>query len=117
MLASLNKIFLLSGWEPESLSPTGTIEAASLGENLNDISVNFSIETNSDTTQKVLSNIDRSIREFDVRRATIEWSSDSSLSVQAQASAYYMDKSSIPEYEKIISEQGPTKTTKKTGGQ
>lgn len=117
MLASLNKIFLLSGWEPESLSPSGTIEAASFGDNLNDISVNFSIETNSDTTQKVLTNIDRSIRDFNIRRATIEWSSNNSLSVQAQSSAYYMDKSSIPEYEKIISEQGPTKTTKKTGGQ
>lgn len=117
MLASLNKIFLLSGWEPESLSPTGTIEAASFGNNLNDISVNFSIETNSDTTQKVLTNIDRSIRDFNIKSATIEWSSNNSLIVQAQSSAYYMDKSSIPEYEKIISEQGPTKTTKKTGGQ
>ena len=116
MLASLNKIFLLSGWEPESLSPTGTIEASSVGNNLNNISVNFSIETNSDTTQKILTNVERSIREFDINRATIEWSSNNSLVVQAQANAYYMDKSSIPEYEKIISEQGPTKTTKQSGG-
>ena len=102
LLTSLNKLFAISGWEPESLSPSESVEASDLAENLNKISVNLSIESNSGTTLKVLNNIERSIREFDIERATIEWSGDNNLTLQAQASAYYMDESSITESTKTI---------------
>ncbi len=102
LLTSLNKLFAISGWEPESLSPSESVEASDLAENLNKISVNLSIESNSGTTLKVLNNIERSIREFDIERATIEWSEDNNLTLQAQASAYYMDESSITESTKTI---------------
>ncbi len=102
LLTSLNKLFAISGWEPESLSPSESVEVSDLAENLNKISVNLSIESNSGTTLKVLNNIERSIREFDIERATIEWSGDNNLTLQAQASAYYMDESSITESTKTI---------------
>ena len=45
----------------------------------------------------VLDNIERSIREFDIERATIEWGSNNTLTLQAQATAYYMDESTVTE--------------------
>lgn len=99
LLASLNQLFLTSGWEPESLSPSGTTVTSPLGINLNAMSVNLSVEANTATTMTVLSNIERSIREFDIERATIEWGGNDTLVLRAQATAYYMDKSSISEHE------------------
>lgn len=102
LLASLNKIFALSGWEPDSLSPSEEMETSDLAENLNKISVNLSIESNSGTTLKVLHNIERSIRDFNVERATVEWQEGDTLSLQAQAAAYYMTESSITESTQTI---------------
>ena len=99
LLASLNQLFLTSGWEPESLSPTGNTVVSPLGTRLNAMSVNLSIEAGSATTMNVLNNIERSIREFDVERATIEWGGNDTLVLRAQATAYYMDESSIAEHE------------------
>lgn len=100
LLASLNKLFLASNWEPESFGSGGITEIVAPG--LNSISVNLSVEANSDTTMSVLSNIEHSIREFDIKRAVIEWESGDKLSLQAQATAYYMDKSTLNETEKTI---------------
>ena len=97
LLASLNKLFIISNWEPESLSPSGSTSTSGLGVGLNTISVSLSIEADSATTLGVLDNIERSIREFDITRATIEWGSNDTLVLQAQATAYYMDKSTISE--------------------
>lgn len=103
LLASLNQLFKVSDWEPESLSPSGEIEASTIGSNLSTIAISLSIETDSGTTTNILSNIERSIREFDIKSASIEWSSDNSLEFQAQAKAYYTSASSIPESTKTIS--------------
>ncbi|MDO4508133.1 MAG: hypothetical protein Q4B65_01985, partial [Candidatus Saccharibacteria bacterium] len=98
LLASLNKIFLESNWIPESINPTGTSAPADFGMgSLNTISLRFSVEAGTATTKTVLSNIERSIREFKIDRATIEWASESSLKLQAQATAYYMDESTLEE--------------------
>ncbi|MBQ3452790.1 hypothetical protein IJG28_01115 [Candidatus Saccharibacteria bacterium] len=97
LLASLNKLFNLSNWEPESISPSGSSSNVTTEEGLNSISVTLSVEADSGTTMNVLNNIERSIREFDIERATIEWGSNNSLLLQAQASAYYMDEESIEE--------------------
>ncbi|MBR3132218.1 hypothetical protein IKG33_02315 [Candidatus Saccharibacteria bacterium] len=102
LLASLNKLFIVSNWEPESLSPSGSTSSSSLATNLNTISVSLSIEADSGTTMNVLNNIERSIREFDIERATIEWSGDSELTLRAQATAYYMNESSITETTQTI---------------
>ncbi|MBR3386407.1 hypothetical protein IKG68_02465 [Candidatus Saccharibacteria bacterium] len=102
LLASLNKIFIVSGWSPESISPSGTSGVAAFGQNLNTISVRLAVEANAGTTKKVLDNIERSIREFNIQRATIEWSSSDTLSLQAEATAYYITPSVLTETSKTI---------------
>ncbi|MBR2837129.1 hypothetical protein IKE79_02105 [Candidatus Saccharibacteria bacterium] len=102
LLASLNKIFVDSEWEPESLSPTGTSTISTLGTNLNTFSVRLSVEANTAVTKRVLNNIERSIREFNIERATIEWSSNDTLILQAQATTFYMTPSTLSETNKTI---------------
>ena len=106
LLASLNKLFNISGWEPESISPSNNTSEAELPAGLNGISVNVSVEADSGTTMNVLNSIERSIREFDIETATIEWNGSSNLLLQAQASAYYADKAFITETEKTLREDG-----------
>lgn len=113
LLASLNRLFIISNWDPESLSPSGTSQASETGKNLFSISVNLSIEADSGTTRNTLSNIERSIREFNIERATIEWGGDESLILQAQATAYYMSGSSIEKVEKTVSIDDTAKDTTK----
>lgn len=102
LLSSLNKIFLLSGWEPTSISPTGNSAVSTLGKNLNTISVRLAVEAGAATTKNVLSNIERSIREFNIERASIEWASGDTLILQAQATAYYMTPSTLAESNRTI---------------
>ena len=102
LLSSLNKIFLVSSLEPNSLSPTGNSSTSSINETLYTFSVGLSVEADSATTIKFLDNIERSIREFDIRRATIEIAQDGALNLSAQADAYYMAPSTITETPKII---------------
>ncbi|MBQ9180547.1 hypothetical protein IJ135_00400, partial [Candidatus Saccharibacteria bacterium] len=97
LLASLNKIFIDSGWEPESLSPMEESAISENGINLNTLSVRLSVEADVGTTRTVLNNIEHSIREFDIQRATIEWASNNTLVLQATANAYYMTPSNIIE--------------------
>lgn len=109
LLASLNKLFIESGWQPESLSPSGSSAASSLIPGLNTISVSLSVEADTGTTMNVLNNIERSIREFDIERATIEWGSNNTLSLSAQATAYYMDESTITETTQTLKAEEETK--------
>lgn len=102
LLASLNQLFLVSGWEPEALSPSGTTTISSLGTGLNAMSVNVSVEADSSTTMNVLNSIERSIREFNIERATIEWGGNNSLILRAQATAYYTDPATVTESIKTI---------------
>ena len=109
LLASLNKLFLESGWQPESISPSGTSnsdEEVALLPGLNVLGVNLSIKADAGITKATLDNIERSIREFDIRSATIEWEDGNVLSFEAQATAYYMDKVSFAESETIITAGG-----------
>jgi len=103
LLSSLNKIFIVSGWEPESLSPSGgssTVDSAN--NNLHTLSVSLTIEAGSETVMNVLNNIERSIREFNIESATIEWSKGNTLNLSARASAYYMDASTLEETTRTI---------------
>ena len=97
LLASLNKIFNLSNWQPDSLSPSGSASSASYGTGMNALSVRLAVENaGSATTLTILNNIEHSIREFNIDRATIEWSAGG-LNLQAQATAYYMDETTLNE--------------------
>ncbi len=102
LLASLNKLFNVSDWEPESLSPGGTSVNTSSNKGLNALSVSLSVEADSATTMRVLHNIERSIREFNISRATIEWGGENTLALQAAATAYYMGESSIEQTTRTI---------------
>lgn len=107
LLASLNKLFLVSGREPESLSPSGTISASELGNGLNAIAVNLGVnDTSTEEAINLLSNIERSIREFNISSATMSWSGENTISFQAQATAFYREVSSINEVNKSISSEG-----------
>ena len=97
LLSSLNKIFYISGLEPDSLSPTGDSGTSVFGTNLDTISVRLSVESSTETTIKFLDNVERSIREFNIERATIEWGSNDTLILQAQATAYYMTPTTLTE--------------------
>ena len=109
LLSSLNKIFQISNWDPESLSPTGGSGASSIGQNLNTFSVNLSIEADTATTMNLLYNIERSIREFNIERATIGIGNDDTLVLQAQATTYYTSPSTLTESSKVIKSGDSTK--------
>lgn len=103
LLASLNKIFLNSGYEPESLSPSGSTMDSDDESGLYAIILNLSIENaGAKDVIKLLNNMDLSIREFDIQTATISWSGDSTISLSANATAFYRSASSIVEVEKTI---------------
>ena len=46
------------------------------------------------------------VRDFDINRATIEWRGENALSLQAHATAYYMDPSTVIESTKTITPGG-----------
>ena len=108
LLSSLNKIFIVSGWEPESLSPSGDSSTTS-GSTLHTLSVSLAIEANSETVMTVLNNIERSIREFNFESASIEWSKNNTLNLTARASAYYTETSTLKETIKTIKAEGTKK--------
>lgn len=102
LLASLDKIFRDSDWEPESLAPTGESSVSSINGNLNAINLRLAIEADSSVVMRVLNNAERSIREFNIERATIEWSGENVLTFNAQATAFYMEPSVLGETDKSI---------------
>lgn len=101
LMASLNEIFILSDWQPESLSPGESATAADDSEALGSIPLTLSVEGGADVTMRVLHNIERSIRTFEPTRAMISWSS-SGLSLQAQATSYYTNSQGLVEPIKTV---------------
>jgi hypothetical protein len=109
LLSSLNKIFLVTGIEPETLSPTGAAGESNYGKGLESISVRLSVESETPTTVGFLENVEHSIREFNIERATIEWAQGGKLVLQAQASAFYMTPSELVETTETIKATKGTK--------
>ena len=90
LLASVDKIFRVSGTEPEALSPSDETDVADYGTKLYTIAVTLSIGSDTSTVHSLLGNFERSIRNFNIDRATISWSSSDSIEFQANATAYFM---------------------------
>lgn len=108
LLASLDKIFILSGQRPESLSPTGEkSEVDTTG--LNTIMLNIKIDSGVNNVYAVLKNIERSIRSINLEQATLEWSGENSITFGAQAAAYYVDAYELVEVSKTIMANGGSK--------
>lgn len=101
LMASLNQIFLLSGFQPESLSPGGNYVASTI-PGLGTIPVSFVVETDSKTTLAVLSNMEKSIRSFDISAATIGWSDGGQLELRVTAVAYYEGELQLTEKEQTV---------------
>ena len=72
LLASVDQLFRDSGTEPESLSPTDETDWATFGSNLYTISVRLALESNTGTVTTLMNNVERSIRNLNIERATIE---------------------------------------------
>ena len=98
LLASLNQIFVISNWDPETLAPSETSGEADV-KGVDTIPVALSVESDATTTMSVLTNIERSIRTFDIVSASIEWAGEDKLNLQAQANAYYAKDSGVVESE------------------
>ena len=64
--------------------------------------MHLSVEANSAVTINFLNNIERSIREFDIDRATIGIDDNDVLTLQAQANAYFISPSQLSETTKTI---------------
>ena len=101
LLSSLNMIFDISGWTPESLMP-GDSGAQKTEDGLLSIGMNLTVESGGDVTMEVLNNIERSIRTFDLNNVNVEWAENGYLNLSARASAYYVEPSTIIETRKTI---------------
>lgn len=111
LLSSVNKIFLDSGTEPETLTPSddngeeGGI--ASFGTNLYKIGAMFRLEdTDIATLTKLLTNIERSIRNFDFVTVSLEWKGTDSVEFSSRANAYYMGQSILEILDKSLKPGG-----------
>lgn len=110
LLASLNKIFNISDWQPESIAPASSWSSYNSGvTGVNSMTVNLAIKADAEKVYTLLNNIEHSIREFDVRRATIESRSDG-LEVTAQATAYWIEPVNVKEVNEVV------KVEEKNGG-
>lgn len=100
LMSSLNQIFILSGWEPESLAPNGSATNSDI-PGIGIIPVSLSVQADSAKTLTVLSNIEKSIRTFDVSTATISWRGEK-LELKAQAAAFYTKPVEVTTKKKTI---------------
>lgn len=91
LLASLNKIFLVSGTSPESLSPSDSNAVSSI-TGVGVIPITLSVSGDSTLTKTVLDNIEKSIRTFEMGTVTIEWRGTNSILLRGQASAFYSEE-------------------------
>ena len=106
LLASLNQIFLLSGFEPEQLSP-GTNYKQSRVTGVSTIPVSLTVKRNEAETMSIISNIEKSIRAFSLSSAQIKWGSNlgngnTRLELLAQGVAFYSAETSVQEKTEIV---------------
>lgn len=105
LLSSINQIFLLSGLEPEALSPNKSSESSPIA-NLQVIPVSLTVENNVANTTKLLQNFEKSIRSFSFQSATISWNGTIAgvpkLELSAQAFAFYTEEIQASESQKTI---------------
>jgi len=111
LMASLDKIFEISNWTPTSLAPGD--QAQSTVDGLGAIQVNLVVDadTGNNTTQTVLSNIEKSIRDFEINTASIEWIGTGQITLTARATSYFTEEVGLKEYTKSVKGDGKITTT------
>ena len=112
--ASLNKIFQVSEYEPEGITP-GRVQTSETYPGLGTIGVSLSIESSSAGTMRILNNLEKSIREIEVNTAHIELKSADNLKVEAAATAYYTEPAQLSEAIEVV--RGDGRVTKDTAGE
>lgn len=111
LMASLNQIFILSNWEPETLSPRDDTVVSKF-QGLGVIPTTLRVEGTDGATIRTLGNLERSIRDFDITSAVFEWT-NSGISMQASANAYFLDKTNELETTKTLYASKKAKGEKK----
>lgn len=107
LMASLNQVLLLTGWEPERLTPRDdAVESQIAGIGV--IPVTLQVEGSNEVAIRTLDMIERSVREFDITSGTIEWTK-SGLSVNALANAYYLEDAAEIEQTVVIKASDKTR--------
>ena len=113
LLSSINKVFLITGFEPESLSPSRSSEASPI-PGLQVIPVTISVKEDVMKTTKLLQNLEKSIRSFSFQSARITWSGSENgeprLDLSAQAYAFFTDKITASENIKTLYASKDAKT-------
>lgn len=109
LMASLNQVLILTGWEPERLTPRDD-SVESLIKGVGVIPVTLQVDGSNDVVVRALDNIEKSVREFDITSGTIEWTSVG-LSLNALANAYYLDNDE--NIEKVVTLKASDKVRKK----
>lgn len=94
LLSSLNQIYLLSDWVPESLAPisgSGAISETGLAS----VPVSLRMNSNADQVMTFLANLNKSIRYFSITSFNIEFKND--IEMNATAEAYYVNDANTTE--------------------
>lgn len=91
LMASLNQIFITSQVEPEVLAPRDDVIVLDELTGVEAIPVTLGFRGKDATVLKVLDNINRSIRNFDITSMSVEWIK-TGLNVTARANAYYTEE-------------------------
>lgn len=105
LMASLNQVFILTGLEPERLAPLDDVMISEI-EGVEVIPVQMRMVGSAPVVLTALNNVERSIREFDITTASVEWTT-TGLSVTANANAYYLKNAGkIETTRKVTAEDG-----------
>lgn len=100
LMASLNQLFIVAGIEPENISPTDETIISEIG-GVAIIPVSFRMQGTGAEIIHALDSIEKSIREFDITSATVEWSTGG-LNLRANANAFYLGAMASLETEKTV---------------
>ncbi len=111
LMASLNQIFILAKWEPERLAPRDDIVATEI-EGVGTIPVQLRVEGSNDMVVEILDRIEKSVREFNVSTATIEWVT-AGLSLNAAMNSYYLDDAKALEENETLYASAKARRTNK----
>ena len=104
-LSSLNKIFIVSGWDPDVLEPSGEYMGEESGVESGGTSgykVSLAVEASASMVKNVLQNIERSIRDIYFTHISLEYSDDDFLEFVGSAYAFYVGKTELAEETKTI---------------
>lgn len=117
LMASLNKIMLMSNWRPEKIAPIGEAVAIDV-PGLGFMPAKFTIDAEPAIIHNIIENIERSIRTFDINVASISWSKNGKVSFSVDATAYYSENETLPKKTGTVrfNDSAPAKNTKKKAG-